>query len=90
MKFFTISNYTILIALRQEDNNLESSEVVQELELAINLVLYVFCLFVFSMKFRQQIYRRKLVVSILNINRHLQAKWLLWPTTMDIAFYEVS
>ena len=33
----------VLIVLRQEFSNFDSSEVVHELELAINRALYVFC-----------------------------------------------
>ena len=41
---YTVTHMTLdLIAVRQEVNNLESAVVVQELELAINLALYVFC-----------------------------------------------
>ena len=39
-----------LTAVRHEVNNLESSVVVQELELAINLALYVFMEFRFVLK----------------------------------------
>ena len=41
---YTFSQYliTFLTAVRHEVNNVESSVVVQELEFAINLALYVF------------------------------------------------
>ena len=42
MYLFTISDNMFLTAVRHEVNNLESSVVVQELELAINLALYDF------------------------------------------------
>ena len=47
---YTFSKYliTCLIAVRDEDNNLVRSVVVQELELALNLALYVFLVSVIS------------------------------------------
>ena len=42
----------VLKAVRQEVNNLKSSVMVQKLELAINLALYVFFFFFFFMKLR--------------------------------------
>ena len=46
-----------LTAVRHEVNNLESSDVVQELELAINLALWVF-----FMEFRKPVQRRNFVL----------------------------
>ena len=40
--------YTLLVGVRQDVNNLESSVVVQELELAINLAYSVFIEFMYN------------------------------------------
>ena len=42
MYLFTVLDNMFLTAVRHKVNNLENSVVVQELELAINLALYVF------------------------------------------------
>ena len=49
---FTILDDTFLTAVRHEVNNLESSVVLQELELAINLALYVFMELWFSLSYK--------------------------------------
>ena len=51
-----------LTAVRREVNNLESSVVLQELELAINLSLYAF------MEFSQPVQRRNFVLVFLSFD----------------------
>ena len=74
----------ILIVVRQEVSNFDSSVVVHELELAINRALYVFLCSLGSQK-----NVRSLSWSSLTLTANLVALWKIWLLMTDFSFSEV-